>query len=227
MRIAVLDSDPVQTNVIQDVVKAGGHSCLPYHSGKAVLEAMRAEDCDLLILNWKVQDIPAPELIDAIRHATDGKLPVLALIAPTARQDAVSALTAADDYLVTPLRRTELTLRLQALLKTAYPEHEAETLQFGWYAFEPQTGRAWANGKPVTLTQKEFAVALLLFRNLNRPLSRAYLRESVWPHETELPSRTIDTHVSRVRTKLGLHPEHGFQLIPIYSFGYRLEQVAD
>lgn len=227
MRIAVLDSDPDQAAVIHDVMKATGHSCLPYASGKAVLEAMRSERCDLLVLNWKVPDMPAPELITAVRHAADGKLPVLALIARTSLQDAVSALTAADDYLVAPLRRTELALRLQALLKTAYPERETEILQFGRYAFEPQTGRAWANDKLITLTQKEFAVALLLFRNLNRPLSRAYIRESVWPRETDLPSRTIDTHVSRVRTKLGLHPEHGFQLVPVYSFGYRLEQLAD
>lgn len=227
MRIAVLDSDPDQTAVVRDVVTAARHSCLPYPSGKALLDGMRHESCDLLILNWKVPDMPAPALIDAVRHAADGKLPVLALIARTAQQDAASALTAADDYLVAPLRRTELALRLQALLKTAYPERAAEMLRFGPYAFEPQTGRAWANDSLVTLTQKEFAVALLFFRNLNRPLSRAYLHESVWPREADLPSRTIDTHVSRVRTKLGLHPKHGYRLLPVYSFGYRLEQLTD
>lgn len=227
MRIAVLDSDPDQTAVVRDVVMAAGHSCLPYQSGKAALEGAHNESCDLLILNWNVPDMSAPALIDAIRHAVGGKLPVLALIARSAQQDAVSALAAADDYLVAPLRRAELALRLQALLKTTYPEHAAEIVRFDHYAFEPQTGRAWANGKLVTLTQKEFAVALLFFRNLNRPLSRVYLRESVWPRETDLPSRTIDTHVSRVRTKLGLHPEHGFRLIPVYSFGYRLEQLTE
>ena len=227
MRIAILDSDPDQTALVRDVVIAAGHSCLPYQSGKAALEGVRNESCDLLILNWNVTDMPASALIDATRHAAGGKLPVLALIARTAQQDAASALAAADDYLVAPLRRTELALRLQALLKTAYPERAAEIVRFDRYAFEPQTGRAWANGKLVTLTQKEFAVALLFFRNLNRPLSRAYLRESVWPREADLPSRTIDTHVSRVRTKLELHPEHGFRLIPVYSFGYRLEQLTD
>ena len=71
-----------------------------------------------------------------------------------------------------------------------------------------------------------FALALLFFRNLGRPLSRAYIHEAVWQRDTALPSRTMDTHVSRVRNKLQLKPEHGYRLVPVYSYGYRLEKLG-
>jgi DNA-binding response OmpR family regulator len=82
------------------------------------------------------------------------------------------------------------------------------------------------SGKPIELTQKEFDLALLFFRHLGRPLSRAFIHESVWSREVELISRTMDTHVSRVRNKLQLRPENGYRLAPVYSYGYRLEQVG-
>jgi len=76
------------------------------------------------------------------------------------------------------------------------------------------------------VTHKEFALALLFFRNMGRPLSRAYIHEAVWQRDTALPSRTMDTHVSRVRNKLQLKPEHGYRLVPVYSYGYRLEKLG-
>jgi DNA-binding response OmpR family regulator len=82
-------------------------------------------------------------------------------------------------------------------------------------------------GRSVTLTQKEFELALLFFRHLGRPLSRAYIHETVWSRDAELSSRTLDTHVSRVRNKLDLRPAAGFRLVPVYSFGYRLEQITE
>jgi DNA-binding response OmpR family regulator len=80
-------------------------------------------------------------------------------------------------------------------------------------------------GKQIEVTQKEFDLALLLFQNLGRPLSRAYILEAIWSRERDVPSRTMDTHVSRVRNKLQLKPENGFRLTPVYSYGYRLEQL--
>ena len=79
----------------------------------------------------------------------------------------------------------------------------------------------------IPVTQKEFALALLFFQHLGRPLSRAFIHEAVWSGDAELSSRTLDTHVSRVRTKLGLIPQRGYRLVPVYSFGYRLEQITE
>jgi DNA-binding response OmpR family regulator len=129
--------------------------------------------------------------------------------------------------MIKPIRRGELLARVQALLRRAYPsQNPIEQIQFGNFIFEARTGRLTMSGAPIEVTQKEFDLALLFFRNLGRPLSRAYILEAVWARDVEIPSRTMDTHVSRVRSKLQLRPEHGFRLAPVYSYGYRLEQMT-
>ena len=100
-------------------------------------------------------------------------------------------------------------------------------MAFGHHEFLMGRSQVEVEGRLVTLTQKEFELALLFFRHLGRPLSRAYIHETVWSRDAELSSRTLDTHVSRVRNKLGLKPEAGYRLAPVYSFGYRLEQIPE
>ena len=93
-------------------------------------------------------------------------------------------------------------------------------------SFHESAGSVTRDGQPVALTAKEYALALLLFRNLHRALSRTYILETVWGNEPDLNSRSLDMHISRIRNKLELRPERGFRLTPIYSYGYRLERVA-
>jgi DNA-binding response OmpR family regulator len=129
--------------------------------------------------------------------------------------------------MIKPVRRGELLIRVQVLLRRAYPaQNTSEQIQFGQYVFELPIGRLSLNGKQIDVTQKEFDLALLFFRNLGRPLSRAYILEAIWSREVDVPSRTMDTHVSRVRNKLHLKPENGFRLTPVYSYGYRLEELS-
>jgi DNA-binding response OmpR family regulator len=96
---------------------------------------------------------------------------------------------------------------------------------FGDYEFDLGRKHVLVKGNPVSLTQKEFELALLLFRHLSRPLSRAHLLDMIWKQATDIPSRTMDTHVSMLRAKLGLRPENGYRLTPIYGYGYRLERL--
>jgi DNA-binding response OmpR family regulator len=92
--------------------------------------------------------------------------------------------------------------------------------------FDIGCSRLLSNGSALELTQKEFALALLFFRNIGRPLSRAYIHDEVWVRDSSVPSRTLDTHVSRVRNKLQLKLENGYRLAPVYSYGYLLEKLA-
>lgn len=227
MKIAVIDNDSEQAELVCQVLASIGHTCQPASNGMDWLDQTGHEEVHMLILDWQSAGRTAADLIREMRARLPW-LPIL-LLAGRADEDGVVAALAAgvSDYLVKPLRRGELAMRVQALLKRAYPDRQSDaTIHFDNFAFETGTGRLTVDGVPVELTQKEFALALLFFRNLGRPLSRAYIQENVWSRDADIPSRTLDTHVSRVRNKLGLRPEKGFRLAPVYSFGYRLEQLA-
>lgn len=227
MRIAVIDNDPAQAELVRQALASAGHACVPHAGSPDGFDPVQPEDADLFIIDWQAHLTSTPDVIRAI-HDHRPALPILLLVGRTEEDGLPAALAAgATDYQVKPLRRGELAMRVQTLLRRAYPHHQTDTaIRFGSYAFDVPTCRLTINEVAVELTQKEFALALLFFRNLGRPLSRAYIQENVWSRDADVPSRTVDTHVSRVRSKLGLRPENGFRLAPVYSFGYRLEQLA-
>ena len=228
MRIAVLDSDRSQADLICQVLTSAGHTCQTYDSGKEMLATLRKDSFDMLILDWQVADLGGAEVLRRAKEKLSATTPMMFITNSSAEDDIVSGVSAgADDYMIKPLRRGELVARVQALLRRAYPsQNGAEQLQFGPYIFETRPGRLLMDGAVIDVTHKEFYLALLFFRNIGRPLSRAYIHEAVWIRETAVPSRTMDTHVSRVRNKLQLRPENGFRLVPVYSYGYRLEKLG-
>ena len=193
-----------------------------------MLANLRKDSFDMLILDWQVSDLPGAEVLRRAKEKMSATTPMMFITNSSAEDDIVAGISAgADDYMIKPLRRGELVARVQALLRRAYPtQNGAEQLQFGPYIFETRPGRLLMDGAVIDVTHKEFYLALLFFRNIGRPLSRAYIHEAVWIRETAVPSRTMDTHVSRVRNKLQLRPENGFRLVPVYSYGYRLEKLG-
>jgi DNA-binding response OmpR family regulator len=228
MRIAVLDNDRSQADLICQVLTGAGHACQGFDSGKDLLGVLRKDSFDMLILDWHVADLSGAEILRRAKEKMPANTPMMFVTGNSGEDDIVDGIGAgADDYMIKPLRRGELLARVQALLRRAYPsQNGAEQLQFGQYVFETRPGRLLMDGSVIDVTHKEFYLALLFFRNIGRPLSRAYIHEAVWIRESAVPSRTMDTHVSRVRNKLQLRPENGFRLVPVYSYGYRLEKMG-
>lgn len=228
MRIALLDDDKDQSRMICEALAGMGHECAAFANGPALLAQLRVEPCEMLIVNPQVADASGPAAIGWVREKLPRALPVMLVVGRSDEAGIPAALAiGANDYIVKPIRRAELALRVQVLLRGAYPAlSETMQMRFGEHVFDLSASRLFLGGAPIEVTQKEFDLALLFFRNLGRPLSRAYILEKIWSQEADVPSRTIDTHVSRVRNKLCLKPEHGFRLTPVYSYGYRLEQLS-
>lgn len=223
MRIAVFDSDPQQGTLIVETLRAAGYSCTLLTQRELLSMSGPGHEIDLMIHHWHGPIEPQLHLSELSRCWPT--LPMLLVFGGTPPAALAELLEQGrTDYLIKPLRRGELLLRVSVLMARVAPDKlRTRTLHFGNYTFEPQRGLAWRDGNPVALTQKEGKLALLLFRNLGRPLSRATIHEAVWPKVAELNSRTLDTHISRVRSKLALRPENGYRLAPVYSYGYQLD----
>ena len=106
--------------------------------------------------------------------------------------------------------------------RTLQQDEDSQALEFGSYTIDLTARTVYLDGAPLELTQKEFDLVLFLFRCAGRVLSRGHILESVWGCNPDLNTRTVDTHISRIRNKLGLKEDHGWQLKAVYQHGYRL-----
>ena len=229
MRIALVDGDAALASSVASSFSLIGWSCRSHPNGRAFLATLHRESYDAYIVDRGLPDMCGLDVMRAIRARVSAAVPLLCMTPRDAEDDAIEAIEAgADDFVVKPARLGELRARLRALAhRPGRPAPQTGTVfQHDRFRFDLQLQRAWNDGAPVDMTHKEFLLALLLMRNLGNPLSRGHIREMVWGRDSEIPSRTMDTHVSRVRSKLGLRPETGYLLAPVYSYGYRLEHLA-
>ena len=239
MKITILSFEN-QTNAdaMVALLQDAGHDCVVCDAAQNMPERLHDDACDLLVLIASRAEANVAAWIRAAKaennDKTGGDLPVMAVVdASGFSSEALLDWLAVgvDDYLVQPVRRQELMLRVEVLLRRAWPEKmRLAQMQFGPFVFDTVSGKVRRNGQLIELAHKEFELALLFFRHLNQPLSRATLLERLWPGESEMHaasnSRTVDTHVSRVRNKLGLQDGTSFRLVPVYGYGYVLEQVG-
>lgn len=227
MRVAILDDDPHVLESVSTAMSHAGFTCKTYRLSRELMQDLKRESFDLLMVDWLLPDLPGIEVIKAVRTQLNSEMPILLVTARDAERDVIEALDAgADDYMVKSSRTGELVARVRALLRRTRTKPEVERVfELGPFKLDTRTHDAWRTGKHIELTQKEFNLALLLLKNIGKPLSRGHIREIVWGRGTEVPSRTMDTHISRVRSKLDLRPDSGFLLAPVYSYGYRLEQL--
>jgi len=117
--------------------------------------------------------------------------------------------------------------RVEALLRRARPKAaETDAVEITPYRIDVVNRLVNFDGNDIEMTDKEYDLTLFLFRNIGRLLSRGHISESVWGRSAEVQSRTVDTHISRIRKKLELGSERGIRLTPVYNFGYRLERVT-
>lgn len=228
MKIASLEDDLDQARRIQQVLTAAGYACTSYHQSRDLLAALRTEAFDLVLLDWHLPDIDGDDVVRWLRTHIGARIPVIFLTNRSAEDDLVEGLRAgADDYIVKPMRPLELLARVAALLRRSQiAEPVDQTIEVARYRVDPAARVITLDDVAITLAPKEFELALLFFRNIGRLMSRDVLAECVWNREIPATSRTLDTHLSNIRQKLQLRPQHGVRLTSSYALGYRLELAS-
>ncbi len=236
MRVAMLDDEPAELRrveqTLQQIPQPGEAPWTLYgfERGEDLLRQLKRETFDLLILDWQLPDISGLALLRWSREHLAVPPPAIMVTSRDAEQDIVLALSSgADDYVSKPFRANELKARVKAVLRRHGGQRSStrEVLVFNDLRFDDAELTVTRDGQPISMTEREYRLARCLFSNLGRPLSRDYLYERFWPHEEMLSSRPLDTHIYRLRNKLGLNAERGWQLLTIYGYGYRLESVAE
>lgn len=228
MRIALLEDDESQATLYSSWLEGAGHMCARFAAGKAFIKNIGRESYDLILLDWGVPDVSGDEVLEWIRKNVKNPVPVMFVTARDEETDIVTALEkGADDYLVKPVRKLEMLARVHALDRRAKKEFATtEMLEFEPFTVDAKDRKIRRGDQEIDLTLKEFDLALFMFRHMGQLLSRGHILESIWGRSPDLNTRTVDTHVSRIRNKLGLSPEYGFKLSSVYFYGYRLERLA-
>lgn len=226
MRIVVLEDNLTQSTLVAALLRGAGHDVHEFALTRELQRFCTRESVDLYLLDWMMPDISGEEFLRWLREERRDQTPAIFITARDTEDDIVAGLSAgADDFMVKPISQRVLMSRIEAVLRRSKPREPGEVLELPPYSIDTALKRIRLEGVDVDLTEKEFDLALFLFRNLGRLLSRGHLLEAVWGRNPDLATRTVDTHVSRVRGKLQLRPEHGYRLVPTYNFGYRLERV--
>ena len=227
MRIAILDNERDQLRLVTHTATGLGHECHEYTDGALLLQAVQAQRFDLLIFHWRLPGIDSPALVKALRRAAGNRLPILFTTHRSDAADMAMSLHAgADDFLISPIADAELEARICGLQRRSQPAPHEPQLVFGPYRFLPAWRTVKLNGVRVELRSREYDLALFLFQNTGRLLSREQLYQAIWGAGFKALSRSLDTHLSRVRAKLDLRPANGFLLAALRGFGYRLETVS-
>jgi two-component system, OmpR family, response regulator RegX3 len=229
VRIALLEDDPAQAETLATWLTTACHDVHVFKLGKDLLRAASRESFDAFLIDWMLPDQSGHEVLRCLRQERGIAAPVVFVTSRDAEEDIVAGLDAgADDYMVKPVRRLELLSRLEAVWRRAHAQSgQPQIVDLPPYRIDLEHRRVLRDGMAVeNLTEKEFALAVFLFQNLGRLLSRGHLLEAIWGLSANIPTRTLDTHISRVRKKLDLHPANGFRLVPAYNYGYRLERAA-
>ena len=225
--IGCVEDDANQAALLRLWLEQAGYGCAVFRSANDFRRRLGNEAVDLVLLDRSLPDATGLEVLAWIRHSANAGLPVIFLTASGEESDIVEGLAAgADDYVVKPPKQGELLARVAAVLRRRGADADgSEAVELPPYRIDPQRRQVTVGDQVVELTQREYELACFLFRRHGRIVSREALLQNVWNVAKDVSTRTVDTHISRLRKKLGLSGEHGWRLTAVYQHGYRIEQA--
>ncbi|HEV7787318.1 MAG TPA: response regulator [Thermoanaerobaculia bacterium] len=221
-RILVIEDEPDIAEVLQYNLEKEGFTVEVARRGDTGFEALRREPADLVVLDLMLPGVDGLELTRMLkRDAATSRLPIVMLTARGEELDRIVGLElGADDYISKPFSPREVVLRVKAVLRRRHPEEAAtDLLEVGAIQLDIGGHQLRVRGQETPLTATEFRLLRLLMERGGRVQTRGQLLSDVWGYAEDIDSRTVDTHIRRLRRKLG--PEAD-RIETVIGVGYRL-----
>lgn len=223
--ILVADDEERIRQLVRLYLEAEGYTVCEAENGQQVLDIVKCQHIDLVLLDLMMPVLDGWTVCKMLRR--ERKIPIMMLTAKGEENDRVLGLDlGADDYIVKPFSTRELVARVKAVLRRtegAKESHNTHIISSPGFKLNELTRELEMQGEPVNLTTKEFELLVTLAKNPGRIFSRDQLLELVWGYDYCGDSRTVDTHINRLRTKLESQSDQGEFIKTIRGAGYKFE----
>lgn len=223
-RVLIIEDDKDILTLVAWHLKAADYEVLKAEDGVSGLDTALREKPDLIVLDLMLPGMDGLDVCKTLKRNKDtASTPIIMLTARGEEADRIVGLElGADDYVVKPFSPRELVLRVQAVMRrAAAPVPAQDVLSVEGIAVEEQAHRVWIDGEEVLLTATEFKLLVELMHNRGRVLTRDRLLDRVWGYQFEGYARTVDTHIRRLRQKLG---PYAHLVETIRGVGYRFRE---
>ena len=220
-KILVVDDEPEVVELVEFNLKQAGYAVTTAADGAEALKKARAQTPDLIVLDVMLPEMDGLEVCKILRHEpATARVPIIMLTAKAAEIDRILGLElGADDYLTKPFSPRELLLRIKKMLSHGQTaEKPRDQMRFGDLLIDVPRHLASWKGKAIRLTATEFKLLIVLTQRAGRVQSRDHLLRDVWEYDSLIDTRTVDTHMRRLREKLGPASKH---LDTVRGVGYR------
>ena len=221
-KILVVDDEARMRKLIKDFLVMNDYSVVEAEDGQEALEVFyKVKDIDLVILDVMMPKLDGWETLKEIRK--NSKVPIIMLTARSEERDELQGFAlGVDEYITKPFRPKILVARVEALLRRCDVSDEDGMIKCGIIKINKAAHLVYVNDEPVELSFKEFELLVYFVENKGIALSREKILNNVWDYDYFGEARTIDTHVKKLRSKLG--KEAGDMIKTIWGMGYKMEE---
>ena len=223
--ILICDDQPDIVNALKIYLKPEGYRIFEAFNGAQALDVMRREDIHLVLLDIMMPVLDGIEVCKQVRKMTD--LPIIMVTAKDEDDDRIAGLEiGADDYITKPFNSREVVARVKAVLRRANTQEkkgDASRITYDGLIVDMEEYQVTAFGHKMTFTTKEMELLWCLASNPGKAFSRNQLLETIWGYSYYGDTRTVDTHIKRIRQKLNIPADAKWDITTIWGVGYKFE----
>lgn len=223
--ILIADDNKDIVDILKIYAQKEGYKSVCAYDGEQALKMYKEYNPMLILLDVMMPKINGFDVCKQIRQTSN--VPIIMVTAKSEEADRILGLDiGADDYVIKPFSPREVMTRIKAVLRRVTDDvvdEKNKKIEVAGLVIDMNSYEASVNGKPVVLTKKEIEILWLFATNPGRVFTRDHLLENIWGYEYFGDTRTVDTHIKRIRTKLSLDSTVGFDIKTVWGVGYKFE----